>query len=102
MKKENQKRKITEITEEEAIRIALMLGVGFVELLSWEDDNKIMIGLEKARGDTEEKIYISGTGHVEYAYNNGEPGGCGYRSINTLPVTDYLRLVGIEFDYSAK
>ena len=89
-------KRINQITEKQARTIAIMLNVPFDHFHAWED--KIMIGF-KSDGRTERSLYIQQTGHISFFYNNGEPGGSGYKDINQLPIYDYLRLQGFGFEY---
>lgn len=99
---------LIDITEEEAINIALLCDAKMVRYKTSTILGKdplitpiISITTKDIRsGDnTDEVIWIFQTGKIIIHYNTGNWGGSGYEQINTLPITDYLREQGYQFKY---
>ena len=89
-------KKLTQFTEENAMQIAKLLKEEYDRFHVLED--KVIINLKEKNG-REQSVYIYPTGQVSFLYNDGEAGGSGYKDINALPITDYLREQGFEFKY---
>ena len=89
-------KQLIDFTEENARHIAELLKEEYDRHHVWED--KVMVGL-KEKNSQEQSVYIHPTGQVSFLFNDGEPGGSGFKDINSLPITDYLREQGFEFKY---
>lgn len=99
-------KKLSEITEEEAKEICRLAGEPYLSVMAgkWPDmDLEIQIETtttldHASRHDSCIWIYKNGT--VRLWRNTGDWNGSGDEEINALPITDYLRKQGYEFDYS--
>lgn len=100
------KMNLDNITEEEVKAICNFLDEPYHSYMTgkWEDNaGALKVQIETTcttRGDTHDgSIFIYGDGKVVLYKNNGGWGGSSHRDINPLPIIDYLRARGYEFDY---
>ncbi len=87
-------KKIEEFNQENGIHIAEILNEEFSHFHVWATQ---IIVVFKGSEHGEKGLYIYSNGKISFL--NGDPAGAGYKDINSLPITDYLRKEGFEFKY---
>jgi len=101
-------KELSNITEEEVKEICRLAGEPYLDFMTNSHGKWTGLGLEIQISTTstlnddrdDSTITIHKNGMVRLWRNNGDWGGSRYEEINGLPITDYLRKQGYEFDYS--
>ena len=101
-------KELINITEEEAKEICRLTDEPYLDFMTNSHGKWTFLGLELQISTTstinghqdDSCIRIYKNGKVILHRNNGDWGGSRDEEINGLPITDYLRKQGYEFDYS--
>ena len=93
-------KKLTEFTEQNARAISFLLpGFSFSGYSTSENEVMIEDALDVFNTGEEKAVYIYSTGKVSFYVDDGGTEGRVLREINQLPITDYLRERGFNFNY---
>lgn len=90
---------LEEITEQQARHVAKLLNVDFAGF-NYQKQHKggqVVIRVKISQKGYVETIYIYPTGEITHVFNGSMSSG--FHRLNALPVTDYLRKEGFQFEY---